>query len=625
MPKGDRKRQAAGTLFTKNHTGKQNAVVDDTQPGTSSEVQCEPAGTMQHDSSDTIPRLQTRAQLKNQTTSEHLGNRIVSLDQLISTMNEVFQDHLEFPVHCENINLQLLSEKKMGLGSNLQFTCQTCGFVSQSCRTYVPCAGKSKGAAINMLLASALQDTSIGVEKANILLSSMDIPPPSRSHLQKLVTQASEETVRLNERDMAEKRRLVVQHNEASGATDPRQLDLSFDCRYNATRMVSSYKPGQSASQAYGVAIENNTSYKYIVGLAIENKLCWTGAFLRNRGYDVQCPGGHTGCTANLSYMEPHSERRIAFDIADQMYKDDIVVRTLTTDGDTKSFLGMQDFYDQLGEAWNVSRQADPHHLGSSQIRRVRKAKWSDGMFPNCANRQARQQAISALAKDIKSRSSKVIEKLRALGDGDVTKQIKKLPEVCAATVECYSGNCSFCPHGSLVCNGVGGRGDWWYDSEFLPTHGIDRLEMNENDKELLRTILEVRLSEQAVYSVSSNTSTQKCEAFNRGALSSLPKEVNFSKTFAGRLASKTLQLNNSIQEAVETKVSSITGHKLSPKPGQYLEYCTRHAEMKREQKKTPAFKGKRRQTRARLEYEYHSARSASTSEQPDYSKGQLD
>jgi hypothetical protein len=38
--------------------------------------------------------------------------------------------------------------------------------------------------------------------------------------------------------------------------------------------MVSSYKPGQAASQAYGVAIENHTSFKYVVGLSIENKLC---------------------------------------------------------------------------------------------------------------------------------------------------------------------------------------------------------------------------------------------------------------------------------------------------------------------------------------------------------------
>jgi hypothetical protein len=94
---------------------------------------------------------------------------------------------------------------------------------------------------------------------------------------------------------------------------------------------------------------------------------------------------------------------------------------------------------------------------------------------------------------------------------------------------------------------------------------------MTSNDKELLSAILEIRLSERAVMSVSSNTSTQKCEAFNRGVLSSLPKEVNYSRNFAGRLASKTLQLNNSLQSAVETKVNKITGKTLSEQSRRYL------------------------------------------------------
>ena len=71
----------------------------------------------------------------------------------------------------------------------------------------------------------------------------------------------------------------------------------------------------------------------------------------------------------------------------------------------------------------------------------------------------------------------------------------------------------SYCPHQSLVCRGLGGEGDWWYRSEYLPTHGIHGLNMTAKDKELMNDILEVRLSESAVLAVSSNTNTQKCEA----------------------------------------------------------------------------------------------------------------
>jgi hypothetical protein len=397
MVKGKLKRRASGCQFSRAHPAppvKQHAAQEDFKPGPSSHVKKKStleAKTQQQ------PNLRSRSNLqKTDNNTEHLGNRIVNLGCLVDIMNLVVRDHQTFPDHCETINLMIHKERKVGLGSDLQFACQSCSFISRTTRTYEPCAGKRQGAAINMLLASALQDTCIGVEKANVLLSSMDIPPPARSHLQNLATKASSATVKINESDMAAKRELVVAHNRDSGAKDPYQMDLSFDCRYNATRMVSSYKPGQAASQAYGVAIENHTSFKYVVGLSIENKLCWKGAHLRNKGFGVKCPEGHISCTANKEYMQPHSERQMAYNLAQKLNEDDIIVRTLTTDGDTKSFLGMQDFYDQLGAAWNVTRQTDPNHLGSSQIRRVRRASWSAGMFPGKRTLQERQAATAA-------------------------------------------------------------------------------------------------------------------------------------------------------------------------------------------------------------------------------------
>lgn len=93
------------------------------------------------------------------------------------------------------------------------------------------------------------------------------------------------------------------------------------------------------------MATENNTSYKFTVGLAVQNKLCWRDAYLRNKGFHIVCPGGHAECTANVPHMKPHSERAMAFDIAEQLSKEDILFQTLTTDEDTKAHLGTSDFY----------------------------------------------------------------------------------------------------------------------------------------------------------------------------------------------------------------------------------------------------------------------------------------
>ena len=92
-----------------------------------------------------------------------------------------------------------------------------------------------------------------------------------------------------------------------------------MDGRYNAQGFKSSYKPGQSSSQAYTVATENMTEQRYIIGLAIENKLCWTGAWLKNSGFDVFCPGGHADRTANIPYLVPHSERRMAHEVTNEL------------------------------------------------------------------------------------------------------------------------------------------------------------------------------------------------------------------------------------------------------------------------------------------------------------------
>ena len=64
-------------------------------------------------------------------------------------------------------------------------------------------------------------------------------------------------------------------------------------------------KPDQNASQAVGVACETMTDKKFVIQACFTNKLCGTGAWLKGMGIDVQCPGGHTECTANMSTFAP--------------------------------------------------------------------------------------------------------------------------------------------------------------------------------------------------------------------------------------------------------------------------------------------------------------------------------
>ena len=58
-----------------------------------------------------------------------------------------------------------------------------------------------------------------GIDKANVLFTSLDIPAPSRSNMQRLVNKASKSTIALNEEDMAAKRNAVVEHNRKMAVT----------------------------------------------------------------------------------------------------------------------------------------------------------------------------------------------------------------------------------------------------------------------------------------------------------------------------------------------------------------------------------------------------------------------
>ena len=226
-------------------------------------------------------------------------------------------------------------------------------------------------------------DTSMGIARARLLFTALDIPPPAKSHMQKLTDKVSEAIVDLNRNDMSENLNIVEQHNIEAGHRNPKHIDVSMDGRYNAQGFKSSYKPGQISSQAYTVATENMTKQRYIIGLAIENKLCWTGAWLKNRGFDVFCPGGHADRTANIPYLVPNSERRMAHEIANELSVENFWIRTVTTDGDSKLYLGLQDFYQKLNDAWSVSHQQDPYHLGSRQEKKARGAQFSPGFLPS--------------------------------------------------------------------------------------------------------------------------------------------------------------------------------------------------------------------------------------------------
>lgn len=506
------------------------------------------------------PRLPVKE--KRTEVNDSCGIRMIHIKKNVEMWNDIVYCHHQQETVCDRPDFQIASENKWGLAWKQTVLCSNCTFRSPEYKLYEEIDQNKPGpkaAAMNVMFHAGMQDTPIGISRARYLLAATDIPPPCKTSMNRTANIVGKATIELNERDMANKLQLVHDFNVMHGAEDPRQINVAFDARYNAIHFGHDKKPGHSLSQAVGIACETVTEEQYIVGTSVENKLCWTGAWLKGRHFDVQCPGGHFDCTANLSPVAPHSEYEMAKVIGTKFAPQKILIKHVTTDGDAKAAAGFNDAYSILYPMWEVERLSDPTHLGRSQFKRCNSASFSDTMFPGINTREGRKLKQKILSQDVKARCSLIFKRMMDDTGGDIRSIKSQLPRVLDATMRCYSGDCSKCRWNSKVCGG-GDSTSWWIRSAFLGPHQMTHLNMTENDKNLLPEVIKMRLSCDAVHRLRLNTSTQKCEAVNRSISVSLPKNVNYSRNFEARVHSTIHRLNNKLGASLKAKVKHLGG-----------------------------------------------------------------
>ncbi len=349
--------------------------------------------------------------------------RLLSNNKVSDMYNLCYNEHKMKSGTCLNPNLLVNKEIKRGLAWRQSLKCVNCSYKSDVFKLYnevssTPKPGP-KPAAPNYGLQVALQDMPIGNTKARLLFAGINTPPPARSSMQKLSNAISEKTIELNTNDMEER---VCKLKEIKSKTSNKTLNVSIDCRYNTNSVTSRKKMGQSASQSVAFSVENASNSKDIIGVYTANKLCWTGAWLKNKGYDITCPG-HADCSANYSQVAPFSEFEAGKELGKQAIAQRIVISHVTTDGDGRSADGVAESFSLVSPLLTVTRQDDPTHLGQTQFRRCLKAVFSPNMFGDERTLSAEEKKIrhKLFSLDIKSRWHCVFEKLFSLYNGNVT------------------------------------------------------------------------------------------------------------------------------------------------------------------------------------------------------------
>ena len=538
--------------------------------------------------------------------------------------NTSFSEHTS-KGKCDKPHFTIRQEVKYGLGWKQSLACINCDYVSKLYRLYCEVASDTRGArsaTCNVGLQVGLQDSPIGNSKARMLIASTNTPPPALSSMTRLSNKVGAATVTLNNEDMARRKQSLKDVNVSRGLPVDEPVNISVDVRYNSSLIASNHKMGQNASQAIGVMVEQHTDDKQIIGFHLQNKLCWVGSYLRNKGFDVQCPG-HPDCTANIQKEEPLSEYKIGEKLGEDLVNNDLLVHYVVTDGDARSAEGIKQEINETNPNCRVERQADTIHLGQSVFRHTVRANFSEGMFPGMtAERRKEQQKMLGL--DLRTRCHAIISRLYKNYAGNMDHIEKKMPAIIETTLHCYGGDCSRCRYSGVVCGG-GKKNNWWRRSPYLWNWGLKELTVNDNDRNILRALINLRLGIEALRLTKLNLNTNKNESINRALSVSLPKNVNFSRNANARASATVHRLNygagDSLIKKLEYLGSPVTrGRYVSTAIKQFQEKSRYHINyMKKNMIRRRKMYNKIRQIRAYLRAKY------TKRIKPDYIKGQLD
>ncbi len=138
-----------------------------------------------------------------------------------------------------------------------------------------------------------------------------------------------------------------------------------------------------------------------------------------------------------MEYVEPMSEKSIGAGLGKQLTDEEILVKYVTTDGDSRLAEGMQEPMRKLKPLWTVE-----YHADHSQVKLL-EAEFSPGMFPGTIRGEQNQQR-KLFCFDVKARSHATVDRMLKKYDGDIEQIIKKclgrllqLSDAMAVTVLC--------------------------------------------------------------------------------------------------------------------------------------------------------------------------------------------
>lgn len=513
------------------------------------------------------------AKKKSTTTGQYnleKGNILVEKSMLLDLVNTFTKTH-QADGTCNNLDLDMIDFRPWGLFSSVILTCKSCGKKSPRKKLYEEIPTTLPGrrqAAGNMRLALISQDMPVGPTEIQLLFGAVGLRAGSQTGMQKNAYKASDITEGVARRDMEKWIEYAKEVLRDRGVENPNHISAQTDVVYHGVTRSNAQGLGQGAARATGITIETATRSQKIVAADHINTTCIAGSRRKGRGKLVVCgePGSKEdhGCTATQATGKGISEYESAARNAETLDQYGVTVTHLCTDSDSRARDGFADFnkkkYPSLPP---LTWYKDPSHLSRNMKNKINKHTFSRESFGLKSNGEywnskERPECRKALALDVPRRVSITLRNMRHHYKGKTNDMKKNVHKIVRYMLTCYNGDHSSCSHSVLArltgCTGSSGGRCWFRRSITLRPQRISSLNLSGEDETFLLSVIQMKLSTQALDYLSRGMTTSKCEYTNRAVNRSLPKNKPFPRISKGRVYSAIGRINNTFLQFTAMK-----------------------------------------------------------------------
>uniref|UniRef100_K1Q240 Mutator-like transposase domain-containing protein n=1 Tax=Magallana gigas TaxID=29159 RepID=K1Q240_MAGGI len=391
--------------------------------------------------------------------------------------------------------------------------CCACPFTSKRHNLFTEVKTSAPGrtpASLNYSLQVGLNQTPLGNDGMRKILLSTNTPAPSRKSLQKTSNKVLAKIKTLNTADMSRRCRQLADVNPIRGQVSPQSIDVQCDGMYNNPLYSGvGETPFQPATHTVYSVAENVTAKHQIIKLITKNKICSKHGHLRDAASaNHSCSPGECGANLPMQHTIGDEFTWAREGMAELLCEDGIEVKGVTTDPDSSAGRAAESLFKDGLNKVKPMHYLDTRHLSKSIGKSIKRDEKLLQVVP-CRTKAEKTKLLHNFAFDAVDRCTAEINQAYDLYAGDSHKMKNKLSYAVDAIVQCYMGDHALCRKHSLVCNG--GIVNWRLSPAVL-------------DK---------------------NINSQKVESFNRTLRRSLPRNVTFTRNFAGRVHSAAHSSNN--------------------------------------------------------------------------------